>query len=423
MANLSFGSAVLFVWLALLAGRVEAQEVYEGRYIVRAKYDFCDWAPGRNIKECILIKAGEAYRVDRLPEAGISLFASTTEFKAVEYKAADDECFGKLSGYVCEPDYVQKAYGDPYRDQQWGHAAIGIMQPVDATGIKIAVIDSGGCNHEDLKCAYEYDAIEDADGVGRARDDNGHGTHVQGIIAALTDNSLGIAGAQSGAIIEQYKFLGASGGGSTFAAVRAIDRAVQRGVHVINASWGSGGNSAALASAVKRAQETGIIFIAAAGNDGTSNDTRPHYPSNYPGVVSVGSVEASGSVSSFSNFGTGSTTIGAPGGRILSTYPGGRYQYLSGTSMAAPYATAIIASKRRLATPETAIQTTCSQAKKQHLDKFRCGVLSIAAAPVCDKIKCKLCIDRCNKKGYSRQALKKCRKECRSKTSCGIKCR
>lgn len=421
MAYFSFRSSLLLIWLALLAGCVDAQEVYEGRYIIRAKYDFCDWAPGKNITQCILIKAGETYRVDRLPEAGVSLFASTTEFQAVEYQKSKDECFGKLSDYACEPDFVQTITKDAYRDQQWGHEAVGIIEPVNADGIKIAIIDSGGCEHEDLACNYEFDAISNKEGAGAARDENGHGTHVQGIIAAITGNGVGIEGASRGSIIEQYKFIGANGSGSTFAAIRAIDRAVQRGVDVINASWGSRVDSQALASAVKRAQEAGIIFVAAAGNDGISNDIVPHYPSNYEGVVAVGSVEPDGNASSFGNYGSLSVFVGAPGGRILSTYRGGVYQYLSGTSMAAPYASAILASKRRLDLPKRAIQETCKSAKKQHLDKFKCGVLSIAA-PICEQNKCKSCIDRCNQKGYALKGLRKCRKECRKKTNCGIKC-
>lgn len=108
-------------------------------------------------------------------------------------------------------------------------------------------------------------------------------------------------------------------------------------------SWGGGEYSEALKEAISAANDAGITFIAASGNDGRSNDSRPTYPANYdvPNVISVGSYTNSGSKSSFSNFGVETVHVMAPGSSILSTYKNG-YSNLSGTSMAAPHVSGVV---------------------------------------------------------------------------------
>ncbi|MGI8467995.1 MAG: S8 family serine peptidase [Pyrinomonadaceae bacterium] len=236
--------------------------------------------------------------------------------------------------------------------------------------IVVAVLDSGvDYTHPDLAAniwtrpdslpAYTDDELgtfndlhgfnatdNDADPM----DDNGHGTHCAGIIGAEGDNDEGIAGINWHVEIMPLKFMGRGGFGTTKDAIEAINYAIERkkdgvNIRVINASWGSTQNSKALEDAIRAANEAGILFVAAAGNDGTSNDKRPHYPSNYdlPNVISVAAIDRADSLTSFSKFGVKTLHIAAPGKDILSTWLNGGYREASGTSMAAPQVAGVAA--------------------------------------------------------------------------------
>lgn len=181
-------------------------------------------------------------------------------------------------------------------------------------------------------------------------DDNGHGTHCAGIIGAEGDNGEGIAGINWKVKIMPLKFLGRGGFGSTADAIEAINYAIDRKKHgvnirVISASWGSTSNSKALEDTIRAAGEAGILFVAAAGNDSSDNDKRPHYPSNYdlPNVISVAALDRSDNLASFSNYGAGTVHIAAPGKDILSTWLNDGYREASGTSMATPYVSGVAA--------------------------------------------------------------------------------
>ncbi len=183
-----------------------------------------------------------------------------------------------------------------------------------------------------------------ADNKSDPMDDNGHGTHCSGIIGAEGDNDEGIAGINWQVQIMPLKFMGRGGFGTTKDAIEAINYAIDRkqkgvNVRVINASWGSTSKSKALEDAIRAAGEAGILFVAAAGNNGTSNDKNPHYPSNYnlPNVISVAALDRNDQLASFSNFGIKTVHIAAPGKDILSTWLNDDYREASGTSMATPY--------------------------------------------------------------------------------------
>jgi subtilisin family serine protease len=176
---------------------------------------------------------------------------------------------------------------------------------------------------------------------GDPSDDNGHGTHTAGTLAAAGDNGIGVTGVVWRARLVVLKFLGAGGTGPTSAAVEAIDYSIRLGVRLTNNSWGGALYSRALEEAIDRAQAAGQLFVAAAGNARTNTDDSPQYPAALPQdcIVSVAATDAADQLAAFSNYGSTSVDLAAPGVDVLSTFTRGTYQYLSGTSMAAPHVT------------------------------------------------------------------------------------
>jgi serine protease len=176
-------------------------------------------------------------------------------------------------------------------------------------------------------------------------DDNGHGTHVAGTIGAVGGNGIGVAGVDWHAKIMALKFLDSSGSGYLSDAVRALNYAVANGAKVLNNSYGGGGYDATMATAINNARAHGVIIVAAAGNDGTNNDTSPVYPANYAGdnLIAVAATDRNDRLATFSNYGHSTVDIAAPGVSIYSTLPGRRYGTYSGTSMATPHVTGALA--------------------------------------------------------------------------------
>jgi subtilisin family serine protease len=170
-------------------------------------------------------------------------------------------------------------------------------------------------------------------------DDHGHGTHVSGTIGAAGNNGVGVAGVNWSVRIMPVKFLNAQGSGTDAGAVSAVLYAAQNGADVMNNSWADTVYSQALADAITVADQHRSLFVAAAGNNGANNDSTPTYPASYdiPNVVAVAATDNTDNRAYFSNTGRRSVDLGAPGVDIYSTWPGGTYQYLSGTSMATPH--------------------------------------------------------------------------------------
>jgi hypothetical protein len=170
-------------------------------------------------------------------------------------------------------------------------------------------------------------------------DDNGHGTHVAGIIAAAGNNGIGVTGVAWSARILPVKFLDANATGNVVDAVRAIEYARQMGVRLTNNSWGGISQSLAMRAAIAAAGARGVLFVASAGNDGRDSDVFPVYPAAYDhdAVVSVAGTDRNDERSGFSNYGVVSVDLGAPGSVVVSTLPGDAYGLNSGTSMAAAY--------------------------------------------------------------------------------------
>lgn len=173
----------------------------------------------------------------------------------------------------------------------------------------------------------------------------GHGTHVAGTIGAVGNNNTGVVGVNWNVNIAALKvfedLFGFFCTTSDSALVGAIQYSGDMGIPVTNNSWGGGSASAAIENAIDAA---GNLFVAAAGNGGAdgvgdNNDTTPNYPSNYPlaNILAVAASQSDGTRASFSNFGSTTVDLAAPGAAILSTLPGNTYGSYSGTSMATPH--------------------------------------------------------------------------------------
>ena len=246
---------------------------------------------------------------------------------------------------------------DPMRDQQWALKTLKLpdaWKTAKGDDTVIAVVDSGAdLDHPDLKdrLVRGYDVV---DKDRRPKDGFGHGTHVAGIAAAATDNGKGVAGGAPGAKIMPVRVLGDDGSGTNANITKGIIWAADNGADVINLSLGEGPlmsnllQGGILNQAIQHAHDKGAVVVAAAGNDGA--DTQP-YKVDTP-VLVVGASDENGLPADFSNFGA-ENAVSAPGVGILSTLPTytveltkddtSGYGKLDGTSMAAPYVSAVAA--------------------------------------------------------------------------------
>lgn len=240
---------------------------------------------------------------------------------------------------------VTESPRDPLYSKQWALAKVGAArawnQEVGSTSpVTVAVIDTGAdYGHPDLagKLLPGFNATNPS---ASAQDDHMHGTHVAGIIAAATNNGLGVAGMSWGADVLPVKALGANGSGSSCDIVSALLYAARQAVRVINMSLGGPGPCpAALQEAVDVANRAGALVVAAAGNAGADFNTTES-PANCDRTLGVGATDENDQPATFSNYGS-YVDISAPGVNILSTVidpKTGKHGYaaLSGTSMATP---------------------------------------------------------------------------------------
>ncbi|GLY06020.1 MULTISPECIES: S8 family serine peptidase [Actinoplanes] len=243
---------------------------------------------------------------------------------------------------------------DKLSSKQWDLAKIKAptaWQRSTGAGVTVAVIDTGvDKSHPDLagKVVGGFDAITNT--AGGTTDQNGHGTHVAGTIAAVTGNDLGVAGFAPDAKILAVRALGADGSGYMSDTAQGVVWAADNGATVINMSLGATKPLAALTSAIAYARGKGVTVIAAAGNE-RAQGSPISYPAANDGVIAVAATTAADKYATFSNNGS-YVDVSAPGGNILSTYPvalttgknsANAYAYMDGTSMASPHVAAAAA--------------------------------------------------------------------------------
>lgn len=297
----------------------------------------------------------------------------------------------KASGlfeYV-EPDYYHHLYKTPtdsaYTDGTlwglWNYGQDGGAPGADisaaaawdlTTGtnkVLVAVIDSGiRYTHKELEKQMWKNTgekpnnnidddnngwVDDVYGInavantGDPMDDNNHGTHVSGTIGAAANDGNRHVGVAWNVSLMACKAFDENGFGSTSGEILCIDYAVKMGAKILNNSWGGGPFEQSLFDSIKRCRDAGVLFVAAAGNDGSNNDVTPAYPASYDldNIISVAAMDRSDNLASFSNRGATSVDLGAPGVEIFSCVAGSDtdYEYLDGTSMAAPHVTGVAA--------------------------------------------------------------------------------
>ncbi|GGI45791.1 hypothetical protein GCM10008018_13890 [Paenibacillus marchantiophytorum] len=223
----------------------------------------------------------------------------------------------------------------------WGIHAVGadLLTEKNQRGnaIRIAILDTGISDHPDLQVKGGVSFVE---GVTGYQDDNGHGTHVAGTIAAL-DNRIGVIGVAPQSEIFAVKVLNQTGTGTYSQVIQGIEWAIQNRMNIISISFGGSDNSRALHEAIQAATEQGILVVAAAGNSGKGAETET-YPALYPETISVGAVTKQHLRADYSSSGNEIDLV-APGSEILSTTSDQDYGNLSGTSMAAPHVTGSLA--------------------------------------------------------------------------------
>jgi subtilisin family serine protease len=279
----------------------------------------------------------------------------------------DDPSFAVEWGLLNTGQYAGTSGNDIGATQAWQFTT-------GSRSVVVAVIDSGiDLTHPDLAANLWVNPGEIAgDGIDNdsngfvddvhgwdfvdndavPQDGFGHGTHVAGIIGAVGNNGVGVAGVNWQVSIMALRIQDDRGAGSTSAMLAALRYATMmrrdHGVMIVasNNSWDApAGYSGVVEQAIREHGQAGITFVAAAGNNATNTDVTPKYPGGYdlPNVITVASLTPSGGLATSSNYGATSVDVAAPGTAIQSTYKNGTYATLSGTSMAAPHVTGVAA--------------------------------------------------------------------------------
>ena len=295
---------------------------------------------------------------------------------------------------------------------QWNYSALRLNEihsSLTGTGIKVAVIDSGvnrtgfeldGVGQVLDGCDWVTSSTSVCTGTG-LNDENGHGTHVAGIIAAKNDG-LGVTGVAPGVTILPLRVLDANGSGYLSDVAAAIDYARVNGANVINMSLGGTTDFSLIRQAVTSAVAAGVTIVAAAGN--SYPNALPSYPAAYDDVIAVAATTSEKAIAIYSNGGT-YVDVAAPGSLIVSSWPTGTgYARLSGTSMAAPHVAglaALLLQKNLLSAPlstpaavKNQIQTTAVTTPGDYgvtdysVERYGAGFINVYTALGCSAGSC-----------------------------------
>ncbi len=366
------------------------------------------------------------FQNEETPEQIYSLFGSlgitsdryswfSRDEKWIRLKGITSELISRLKGNRdiegIEPNYYMSALSvpnDPYYKYQWHLDLIGMKEAWDypaGAPVIVAVIDTGiayeqfhdSFRVEDLATTQFVKPYNFVAGNEHANDDHGHGTHVAGTIAQLTNNGVGVAGVAPRVRLMPLKVLNSSGYGTISDIAAAIRYAADNGAGVINMSLGGPFPSFILHKAVKYARNKGVTIVCAAGNSGNS---RMGYPANYAECISVSAVRFDRKLSWYSSYGKG-LTIAAPGGDMNVDQNGDGlmdgvlqntlnpqdpaqqgYFLFQGTSMAAPHvaAAAALLVSHGIGDPDKVqeyLQNTADPVEGGSSERYGAGVLNV----------------------------------------------
>ena len=342
-----------------VAAQLEAEGLALGRY----------W-PRFGIAEAI-----QSSPSPRAMAFGVPAVQSASVSQAFRYVSPDQRVYAaETDGSLLEPPMREPQPNDAHYIEQY---APGHVKAVEAWNIShgdpdvvIGIIDSGyDANHPDLDAARIWKNQVEASGKPGVDDDGngliddisgwdwvdgdnvlndtcGHGTHVLGVIAATTGNSIGIAGTGRNLTVVPLKMLenyGGSCSGQLSDVIDALDYAIASELDIVNMSLTIGFDNPGLRDAIESASNAGVLVVAAAGNSGSS----VLWPAAYPESVAVAATDWQDQRSGFSSFGP-EVDIAAPGSDVLSLYPGSSYAKLDGTSMATPHVSTLLGLVRSL---------------------------------------------------------------------------
>ncbi|GBD34306.1 Thermostable alkaline protease [bacterium HR35] len=320
-----------------------AQKEQPSRKIVVFKGGFDE-----KVKEEVLSKVGgEKVKDLRLINGKVALLTPSAERllkQSKEVLRIDEDVIVEALDKV-EAIKVQGAKPQPPQTLPWGIDRVDAEQIWNLTTgdpIKVAIIDTGiDLKHPDMQANIKG-GINTIYPWKSPNDDNGHGTHVAGIVAAI-NNSIGVVGVGPNIDLYAVKVLGANGSGYLSDVIEGLDWVVQQKQNqgedwVINMSLGTSADIQSFHDAILRVYNAGITMVAAAGNTGGAVT----YPAAYPEVIAVSATDQNNQLASWSSRGP-EVDLAAPGVSIYSTYKGQTYATLSGTSMAAPHVTGVAA--------------------------------------------------------------------------------
>jgi thermitase len=365
------GLGACVLTFALVPGASAAEQKYvRGEVVV--KYAKGATAAQKSTARHAARAAGRAERV-----------RGTRGAKVIQVRGSVRKAIRRLerSGAVryAEPNYVYRAlatpndprYGELYGlnntgqtggtpdadiDASEGWDVLGLSAFPGAGGAKVGIVDTGiqqshpefaggriancgGVNNFGTSLGIIIIGSDPTIVGGKCSDDNGHGTHVAGTIAANANNGTGVAGVAFNSPLAICKALNSGGSGTLAMIANCITWLNQQGAKVISMSLGGSSGSSALQTAVRNASNNGSLLVAAAGNSGNSSLS---YPAAYAEVVSVAATDHNDARASFSQF-NADVEVAAPGVNVLSTWNNGAYNTISGTSMATPHAAAVAA--------------------------------------------------------------------------------
>lgn len=342
--------------ISLLAsmGAKQLNTIAGGEIVVAGFFDKSDDALMEAAKQLMLdpsveyVEANQIYTINKLPNDpkfgdlyGLNNVGANSGVADADIDAPEawDVSTGSKDAVVAIIDTGVDYSHDDIKDNYWTNPG---ESGLDAEGNdkRTNGIDDDGNGFVDDFRGWDF-ANNDNDPM----DDNSHGTHCAGTIGAKGNDGHGVVGVNWDVSIVGVKFLTGGGSGTLEHAVQAIDYVTTIGAKISSNSWGGGGFSAAMEEAIQRNKDAGILFIAAAGNSGTDNDSRAHYPSSYEldNVLAVAATDRRDGRAGFSCYGKESVDLAAPGVDIMSSVPGQEYKSYSGTSMATPHVSGVAA--------------------------------------------------------------------------------